>query len=283
MSIQSIQSIQKNPGGNTKTPGSKQQLYLWLITLPAENIDAMELSQNLKNFCKKFVFQKEKGEETGYVHWQIYISLKQKEVFNTVKNLFPSAAHIEPVRDGWKAANYCKKSDTRIEGPYDETSTFIKTITNLYDWQQHLLDMCLKEPDDRTIVWVWESQGNRGKTQFCKYLYIKHGATVLGNGAFKDIAQAIPANPKIVVFNITRDLEERFNYSAVEAVKDGMIFSGKYESTMKVFNSPHVMIFANFQPRLDAMSLDRWHIINLDEELRPQLRNRSAPGSVPRN
>jgi len=123
--------------------------------------------------------------------------------------------------------------------------------------------MCLTEPDDRTIVWVWEENGCAGKTQFCKYMALKHQATILGNGAFKDIAQALPDNPKIVLFNITRDLEERINYSALEAVKDGLIFSGKYESKTKIFNSPHVVIFSNFEPRKESMSLDRWKIIKI--------------------
>jgi len=264
------QLSQAELGGNTKTPStkpaSKNQLYLWMITLPADETDASQLSQELKIFSKKFTFQKEKGEETGYVHWQIFISLKTKEYFDTVKNLFPSKAHIEPVKNGWAAAKYCSKSDTRIEGPYTEESTFLETITTLYKWQQNVLDECLKKPNDRTIVWIWDKEGNKGKTAFCKYMAIKHKATILGNGAFKDVAYAVGENPKIVFFNITRDLEERFNYSVVEAVKDGLLFSGKYESTTKIFNSPHVYIFANFEPRKDAMSLDRWDIREIGQE-----------------
>lgn len=257
------QTSQDKPGGNTKTPGSRNQLYLWMITLPAENTEPKELSQNLLVFCKKFTFQKEKGETTGYLHFQIFISLKQKEYFNTVKNLFPSNAHIEPVKDGWKAAKYCSKDETRVEGPWTEKSEFLESINKLYDWQTKIRDECLKKPDDRTINWIWEEVGNKGKTQFCKYMAIKHQATILGNGAFKDIAMALPEHPKIVLFNITRDLEERFNYSALEAVKDGLIFSGKYESKTKIFNSPHVYVFANFEPRLDAMSKDRWNIVKI--------------------
>lgn len=251
----------KAKGVALKPLGTGNQLYLWIITLKKEEDDtAMLLSQKLMSFCKKFTFQLEQGEKTGYLHWQIFISLKTKERFDTVKNLFPSAAHIEPCKDGWKAAKYCSKEETRIEGPYTEESIFIKTIDKLYDWQSKIKDECMKEPDDRTINWIWDKDGCTGKTSFCKYMYLKHKATILGNGAFKDIAMALPEHPRIVMFNITRDLEERFNYSAVEAVKDGLIFSGKYESKTKIFNSPHVYVFANFEPRLDAMSRDRWRI-----------------------
>lgn len=260
------QKSHPEPEGNTKTSDSKtNQLYLWMITIPVEpeNENAEDLATQLKEFCKKFVFQKEKGESTGYVHWQVFISLKTKERFCTVKNLFPSKAHIEPCRDGWKASQYCKKTDTRLEGPYDEKTEFIKSIKELYPWQAKLRDELLTDPEDRKIKWIWDKEGNKGKTQFCKYMIMKHGATVLGNGQFKDIAQALPSNPKIVLFNVTRDLEDRINYSALEAVKDGLMFSGKYESRMKVFNSPHVVIFANFEPKKTAMSKDRWDIEEL--------------------
>ena len=35
---------------------------------------------------------------------------------------------------------------------------------------------------------------------------------------------------------------------------------------MKVFEVPHVIIFANFYPNLKALSMDRWLIVDLDNE-----------------
>jgi len=260
---------QSEPGGNTKPPAPPSwqgtQFYLWMITLKCGDETAEDLSQNLKTFCKKFTFQKESGKSTGYIHWQIYISLIQKERFRTLKNLFPNAAHIEPARNGWAASKYCEKSDTRIEGPYNEESVFIKIITDLYPWQKKVEEMCLIPPDDRTINWIWDEEGCNGKTQLCKYMAVKHNATLLGNGSFKDLASALPETPKIVLFNVTRGLEERFNYSAIEAIKDGVVFSGKYKSSTKIFNSPHLFVFANFAPDLNAISKDRWNIINISK------------------
>lgn len=260
------QESQEKPGGNTKTPVPKYQLYVYLITLPAEEYGASQLSQLLKGFCKKFTFQKEKGEKTGYEHWQIAISLKNKEYWQTVKNLFPASAHIEGARDGFKAFNYCCKDETRIEGPYNEKSKFLRTIENLLPWQKRCKDILLKEPDDRTIYWVWDKSGSKGKTVFCKYMAIKHKAEVLNNGGFGDLAYAISDEPEIVLFNLPRTIEERVNYGAIEAIKDGMIFSPKYESKTKIFNNPHVMIFANFEPNFSAMSSDRWIVIDLEDE-----------------
>jgi len=256
------QKSQLEPEGNTKTLRPLYQLYRWFFTLRYEDITASQLSQDLKEISKSFLFSGEIGKD-GYKHWQGCFSLKNKEYFNTIKNYFPNSIHLEPCMNWYKAKNYCKKEETHLEGPYDENYIFLETITNLYPWQEEIRNICLSKPDNRSIYWIWEDIGNTGKTSFCKYMAIKHNATVLGNGAFKDIAMCLPNNPEIVLFNLTRDLECRVNYSALEAIKDGLIFSSKYESKMKIFNPPHVFVFANFEPRVESMSLDRWKIIRI--------------------
>jgi len=256
------QASQEKPGGNTRTPVPQHQLYRWFFTLSYVECTASQLSQLLKLISKEFLFSGEIGEG-GYKHWQGCFSLKTKEYFATVKNHFPSTIHLEPCKHWWKANNYCMKLETHIEGPYNEKSVFIETITDLYPWQENIKDICLEKPDDRSIRWYWEPKGCRGKTAFCKYMAVHHKACILGNGAFKDLACSLPDDPKIVIFNLTRDLEERINYSALEAIKDGLMFSAKYESHTKVFNSPHVIVFANFEPKTESMSQDRWIITKL--------------------
>lgn len=254
------QLSQEKPAGNTKTAGPKYQLYAWNFTIPMEEYSASQLSQHLKGFCKKFTFQGEEGETTGYKHWQGTISLKTKEYFATVKNLLGEKAHIEATKNIIASENYCKKDSSRIEGPYNEKSVFLKTLTSLRPWQAELEKELLEEPDDRKIIWYYDKKGGAGKTQFAKYLAIKHKYDILQNGGKGDLAFALSENPHAVIFNFTRDNEERVNYDAIESVKDGMIFSKKYESRMKIFNSPHVVIFSNDEPRTTSMSADRWDI-----------------------
>ncbi|AUM61773.1 Rep [uncultured virus] len=252
------------PSGNTKSTRPKYQAKRWCFTIPEKLYPtSQKLGEYLKTFCEKFNFQKEKGEKTDYLHYQGCLHLKQKEYFATVKNLLGNATHLEPCIDWFAAVQYCSKKETRVEGPFNEKSVFIKTIVNLRDWQQDVIDIIRTEPDDRTVHWYYDVIGNMGKSQLCKYLHVNFNATIVGNGAFKDIAYALPEHPEIVCFAFTREIEEKVNYSAIEAVKDGMIFSGKFESKTKVFNSPHVLVFANFAPRLDAISEDRWHIVNI--------------------
>lgn len=253
------QTIQDKPEGNTISSGPKHQLFRWFFTIPYEEYSAIQLSQNLKGFCKEFLFSGELSEG-GYKHWQGCFSLKNKEYFNTVKNLFSQKAHIIPCKNWLSAKNYCKKLETHIEGPYDEFTTFIQLPKILYEWQQHVVNIITECPNDRIINWFWDSKGCKGKTTLCKYLYCHFNASILGNGALKDIAYCLGESPKIVCFNITRSNEHHINYGAIEACKDGLLFSSKYESKMKIFNSPHVFVFANFEPNKNMMSLDRWFI-----------------------
>lgn len=64
------------------------------------------------------VYQKEKGEE-GTEHYQGYLELKQAQRFSRLKAWLPRA-HFEP-RKGTQeqAIAYCKKEDTRLEGPWE--------------------------------------------------------------------------------------------------------------------------------------------------------------------
>lgn len=95
----------------------------YLLTIPYidknnKKTTAKEIYFNLKNF-DFFVFQIEKGNETNYKHYQIYVEHDNKIRFSSLKSKFPTA-HIEK-REGTKkqAYEYCTKKDTRIHGPYE--------------------------------------------------------------------------------------------------------------------------------------------------------------------
>lgn len=253
----------EKPVGNTKTTGLQHQLYRWFFTLKASSIQLSQLFEVLQEISKQFVFSLEKGGTTDYEHYQGVFSLKNKEYFSTVKNHFPSVIHLESCSDWFASRAYCSKSDTHIAGPWTERSIMVKTIETLRPWQKDLeTELITCDADDRKIIVYVDKEGGKGKSQFCKYMAIKHNAVVLQNGAKKDIAYCIN-NQKIVLFNLARDTEDRLNYDAIESIKDGMIFSSKYESNMKLFNSPHVVIFSNYDLDWKRMTKDRWDIRRL--------------------
>lgn len=258
---------QSEPAGNTNTAGLKNknyQLYRVFFTynIPKPNEPTPEDFWNLlSEHCKKFEFQLEQGKSGNY-HYQGYFSLKQKEYFNTIKNMFPKM-HIEPQKDYFASKAYCtKKDDTYRDGPWNEKSTFIKVIEPNQEWQTDLFIELLQEPDPRKIIWYIDEEGGKGKTQFSKYMCVKENACVLNNGSCKDIAYMVNS-PKIVIMDLCRDIEGHFNYNILEQIKNGMVFSPKYESSYKVFNSPHLVVFSNWKPQKEKLSKDRWDIRRL--------------------
>lgn len=118
----------------------------------------------------------------------------------------------------------------------------------------------LDKQNDRQITWVYDSNGNTGKTFLSKHLIAKHNAIRFTNGRTQDISYAYKNNP-IVVFDFARSCEERINYQVIEDLKNGMLFSSKYESSCKIFAPPKIVIMANFLPKMENMSKDRWDLI----------------------
>ena len=262
---------QGEPVGNTNTTDKKEkkvptiQAYRWQFTLAyrGEPDEPRQVAELLRPFCKEFYYQLEEGKEDGYLHFQGCFSLTTKHRHCEVKNMIRRDVHIEPAANWFALKNYSGKEDTRKGGPWDHTSVWIKTIETLRPWQQEIVDLVKNEcTDERHIYWYWEKTGNIGKSALCKYLYVKHGACMMDGGK-RDIAFSLPNQPRICIMDLERTVEERVNYTAIEAVKNGAIFSAKYESRMRLFNSPHILVFANFPPDLSKMSKDRWIVKNL--------------------
>lgn len=265
------QESQEKPAGNTN---NRWQLYCWCATIPFEKIELSQLSQLFGSIAKKFSFQVEMGStDTKYKHYQCVFSLIHKEYFITVKNLLPNSSHIEPCKDFFASWNYCRKADTRVEGPIDHTNWKQYTVLNQFllcepkQWQKDILSIIHTKPCNRTIYWFWESKGGVGKTTFTKHLCLRYNALYLG-GCSNDIKFAITQFLEknvleICVFDFARSLEKYISYEALESVKNGIFFSGKYTSNMVIYNVPHVICFANFPPNTSKLSEDRWKIIEI--------------------
>lgn len=139
-------------------------------------------------------------------------------------------------------------------------------------FQKDLLDMVQEVPDDRKIVWIYDPQGGMGKSTLCNALIRNHGAFYCaGKGA--DMFYAYDFE-RIVLIDVPRSTtEEYISYGAIEKLKDGLIFSPKYESGMKIRDDPaHVIVFANCKPAEGKWTEDRLDLRQIspapgDEEL----------------
>lgn len=269
----------------------------WAFTLYPTLTETSTASKQADRLIERFagdptvdcwVFQGELCPETKRFHWQGYVRFKTKRGRKAVQALveYPTG-HCKPAK-GTPAQNktYCTKEESRAAGPWmggsfpKEVSARrpVDVITVLRPWQRRLEEALAQAPDSREILWVWDEDGNTGKTAMAKYL-VNQGETLYVNGQSKDIKSAVASwfNPpagraaggdlRTVVMGLARQTASSgVSYKALEEIKDGLFFSGKYESGMVMMATPHVVVFANFPPQLDALSPDRWRVVCLDTD-----------------
>lgn len=139
----------------------------------------------------------------------------------------------------------------------------------LKPWQADLATKLMGTPHPREILWYYDPDGNKGKTWMGNYLYDVLNSTdfqvaLLGNQKTADVAYSL-SQPKIVIFDFTRAQEETLNWSLIEQMKNGTIFSPKYESQLKRFPTPHTICFSNFDPEIyyNKLSADRWNVTRI--------------------
>lgn len=155
----------------------------------------------------------------------------------------------------------------RFVREYVEDNRSIPELDNhpLRDWQAELNQELLKAPDDRKITFVVDVEGNSGKTWFAKYFCRLHeNAQYMEMAKKADMAYSLNPEVKTLFVNCTRQQLEFLNYSFLEAVKDGMVFSPKYESGMKILGKVHVVVMMNNYPDMEALSKDRYNVVELN-------------------
>ena len=128
------------------------------------------------------------------------------------------------------------------------------------DWQQKLIEYVEAPPPKRSIRWYVDAKGDEGKTWMSEYLYLKYNAIVFETGKSADLAYMYDDQP-IIIFDLSRRQEDYINYNLIESFKNGRVQCPKYESCVKRFKKPHVIVFSNFEPDKTALSDDRWNII----------------------
>lgn len=149
--------------------------------------------------------------------------------------------------------------------------------SSLMPWQSALVDYLDEGVDPRKIAWIWDKEGNSGKSWMAKYLVATKNACYLSFGRKSDLIYIFAQDPKpIVVFNLSRTTapttEEHEQckknfldgiYSLAEDLKDGILVNTKYEAKTVLFQVPHVIFFANFEPDRTKWSADRYDVTNM--------------------
>ncbi|AIF71501.1 replication-associated protein [McMurdo Ice Shelf pond-associated circular DNA virus-1] len=129
-------------------------------------------------------------------------------------------------------------------------------------WQQRVVELIDAPPDPRKVYFIVDRQGNAGKTSLAKLLHRTHEAVqIIRSGKVADMAYLYKITTKILILDVPRSKSELLQYSFIEMVKDGLLMSTKYESVMKTFDPPHILVMMNADPDHTALSTDRYHYI----------------------
>lgn len=132
-------------------------------------------------------------------------------------------------------------------------------------WQKKLIDEISKPcTNTRTIIWYSDPEGKHGKSDVCDWITLHMDAETLGNGRTADMACAWQGKP-IVMVDLSRTCQDHVNYDALEAIKQGRMFSPKYMScTKRAPQMSHVIVFANWEPNRAAMTADKLLVRTID-------------------
>lgn len=248
----------------------------WAFTFNNYEEDEHEYRKRLKSRCSMFHFGHEICPTTGTPHLQGFLHVRkglgtkgQGFKLSEMKSFFGDKVSFRPC---WASEKHNMKytgkgTDIIYYGP-----TRLTVISALEPWQTQLCEILDEEPDDRTIHWIYNTNGLAGKTVFCKWIYEKYDAIIIAKGEYNDIAQILAGAIKygrnlndktIIAFNYGK-AASGISYLGLESLKDGLMTSPKYESQTIVFNCPHVVVFSNKLPRITKLSFDRWRIWQLD-------------------
>lgn len=186
-------------------------------------------------------------------------------------NIHPRQVEKYPGGDWW---DYLQKDD-------EEVRTNIRLpvalyVPEIYGWQRVIVKEVAVpcDPKCRKVHWIWSSLGAVGKTSLARYLCIRHGAMYV-SGKASDMKYAISEfikehkrGPDICILNVSRAAvlptgAPAVSYTGIEELKDALFFSTKYEACMRIFNTMHLLVFANQAPDIDLLSEDRWSIREL--------------------
>lgn len=136
----------------------------------------------------------------------------------------------------------------------------------LYEWQKEVISMLEKKPNKDKILWIF-GEGGIGKSTLKKFIYVNmEDVTFLDLvGDPKDCTYALKKE-KIILFDIPLKTKMKdLNYSLLEDLKNGLVFSHKYESKPKLIKTPHIVVMANKPPYMKGLSAYKWDIREIKE------------------
>lgn len=268
------------------------------IELPSE----LEVVNLFETVSKKYVFQKEIGDEKSNEHYQCALITKDRLRHTTLLNRLSkestkekSCFQLDRMHGSWEESfAYCTKISNRVGEKYytnikvydGRDVAFLDIEDNRYEWQNIILDdiydtglQTFKEAHPRDVIWFYDIKGCSGKSSFIKWLQLRNSTEVAKLSCNTDAqlrGGIISAGErKLFVVDLPRAFDQMYQWreklagiiSCVEDLKNGYVTSAMYGDYKCLLQAPpHVIIFSNFLPPTDYLSEDRWRCYMLNNK-----------------
>ena len=264
--------------------------------------NANEVIDAAKRLFCKFAFQLEECPTTKTRHWQFRGALIDRATASQVKktlavefpgnwSLTSSAVHSDA-----RQFNYVMKEPTRVDGPWTDqdvppppkqlTPQLELFINGGYHkgeylppsrlpWHTQIMDE-IRDFDMRSIIIVFDKQGNSQKSIFLEYM------------EFEELAFECPPfrnMEDMMQFCYSFDAQKTYFidmprgmkkdkladfYSGIETLKNGVLWDKRYEGKKRRIARPNIVVYTNSLPVFELMSADRWKVLVMqpDKSLR---------------
>lgn len=279
---------------NNKTPYNNP-LYLWDFRINlAEGVTKESIEKILRNTSKHWIYQLEKGETTNKLHYQGRLSLNKRkrksEILKIIKQFEKPILfnYLEPAStNSYGHWFYVMKEETKIEGPWKDTDEelyvpleYREIDKNWHPFQTQIIQSKDEVKKNREVNVIFDPKGNSGKTTLANYLTItQQGLLIPPLAKASDIIQYVCSlcmarktrDPKIVFFDLPRALNKsdlRELFTAVEQIKNGILYDTRYTGKCWVIEPPAIWIFTNKQVDPDMLTRDRWKTWIIDKDKR---------------
>lgn len=133
-------------------------------------------------------------------------------------------------------------------------------------WQSDLLKILSVPADDRTIVFIVDPVGGNGKSQIFEYIYRNFNA-FYAMGREDNISRQYNLET-VILCDSSRDHNNAVNYTSLEALKNGILVSSKYEPITKIRprgSNAHIIVNMNEYPDRSKLSYDRYVVYDITD------------------
>lgn len=262
-----------------KPPPRNTKSRRWCFTYNNWNEKGVQLLRDFFTGTNAQYFWGYEIGENGTPHLQGCFKYDNPRSFNKLKKDLPLNIHLEQCKNWLATINYCSKDGNTETNMTKKMNLKEKILEKKYknvtwkNWQKELLGLIEQQPNPRKIYWYWEKNGNVGKSYLCKYIALKFDC-IMCTGKTQDIFYQLNQwrikNPDeeqlpICIIDNPRSEFSHINYAALEELKNGFLYSGKYEGGQVFGLEPHIIIFANSEPDYHKLSEDRLIVKNISD------------------